>query len=107
MKTQIKLFALSIFCSFFIFVILPKSGIAETMEKATYPIIGHFSDKDKLITLRAGIDGPKFTVMSSDGKILAEKISVLSLYNRFPKIKDLMERGFAWEDASLGPKTHK
>ena len=57
------------------------------------PVIGHLETRDKKITIRTGSDGPLYTVKSESGKILAVDLPAGELSDRFPELKDIVERG--------------
>lgn len=80
------------------------SQSAYSAGKLSSAIIGHLLDKDKLITIVSGNGGPVYTVKEVGGEILATGIPASILFARFPELKNVIEHGFAGNDASLGPK---
>ena len=64
-------------------------------------VIGHLKTSDKMITIRSDTDGPRYTVKTIDGKLLAGDLSREDLYAEFPDLVEVIERGLAGQDASL------
>ena len=102
-KFSISSTVLFIFCWLFI---LANPGSIESESAATHstnPIIGHLQGREMSITIEIGRDGPVYTIRSDKGEVLATELSESKLYSKFPRLKDWFKRGFAREDASLGP----
>ncbi len=72
-------------------------------QESSGPIVSHLKTRDKLITIRAGSEGPMYTVKSEDETVLAADLPAEELYAKFPELKGAVERGIAnW--AGLDPQ---
>ena len=96
------------FISFFLLVFLvllfSYPIIAISDPSTSTPVIGHLHARDKIVTITSGSDGPVFSVKSSNGDKLADLLSIYELIARFPDLENVVKRGIAGNDASLGPE---
>ena len=63
--------------------------------------LGSFRGRDHTITIYSTSDGPRFTVTTADGKVLAEKLSVGDIQAKLPDIYKTYENTFAAQDNYL------
>jgi hypothetical protein len=68
---------------------------------STHPVIGRLETRDKLITIRAKPDGPRYTVQLKDGRIVAADLPAADVSAKFPELKPLLERGVAQPPAPI------
>ena len=71
------------------------SATTNMPQKSSGPVTGHLKTRDKLITIRAGSNGPLYTVESEDGTVLAVDLPAEDVSAKFPELKDVVERGVA------------
>jgi hypothetical protein len=65
------------------------------------PALGHLETRHRVVTILAGSQA-SYTIMTKDGKLLAENISADRLRTQFPDLTKLVESGLAGGgDASL------
>ena len=92
-------------CLVILFLIFSYSvpAISDPSTPNPAPVIGHLHARDKIVTISSGVSGPIYSVKSLDGNILAELLSIYELYSQFPSLEEVVKRGIAGNDASLGP----
>jgi hypothetical protein len=76
------------------------------------PVVGHVRTRDATVTIRAGADGPLYTVRSPEGEILVAGVTGEELAARFPGLGEVVEHGVAdwagidreWQDVHDFPQ---
>jgi hypothetical protein len=69
--------------------------------KTTPPIIGQLKSRHHTILIHTGSDGPRFTVATLDGKVIAEALSVDEMQAQHPEIYETYKSSFAKYDGYL------
>lgn len=72
-----------------------KKPDAPVASKATPPIIGQFKSRHHTILIHIGSDGPRFSVATLDGKVIAEALSVDEMQAQHPEIYKTYKESFA------------
>jgi len=60
-----------------------------------YAVIGYLEKRDRVITIKAGPQGPVYSVATKDGKILHENLSAEQLKAQSPELHELIKTGVA------------
>jgi hypothetical protein len=74
-----------------------------------FPVIGYLEGRSRIITIKAGLKGPIYSVKTVDGKILCENLSQEQLSARLPEAGEFLKtavagsgsKGGVYIDASL------
>ncbi len=61
----------------------------------SYAVIGYLEKRDRVITIKAGPQGPVYSVATKDGKILHENLSAEQLKAQSPELHELIKTGVA------------
>jgi hypothetical protein len=69
--------------------------------KITPPIIGQLKSRHHTILIHVGSDGPRFTVSTLDGKVVAAALTMDEMHAQHPEIYKLYKDTFAKEVGSL------
>ncbi len=76
--------------------------------KIAPPIIGQLKGRQHTIIIHTASDGPRFTITTPDGRVVATALSVDEIRAQHPSIFKAYEQTFAqggaYLDASLGPE---
>ena len=72
----------------------PASRISSE-ENRTPPIIGHLKGRTHTITIHTSPDGPRFSVKTEDGQVLAEALSANEIQAKLPEIYNTYRSTFA------------
>ncbi len=59
------------------------------------PVIGYLKTRDKVVTIRAGAEGPLYTITSKDGQVLAANSPASALAADFPDLNGIVNEGIA------------
>jgi len=77
--------------------------IPTARETGPFVVIGHLEHRDRIVTVKSGGQGPVYSVLSKDGKILFENLTGEQLKSESPEIHDFIEAATAGQ-ASLSPE---
>ena len=94
----------------------PEAGIATSdamrpsapaIETETKPLEGHvvlleLEGRHHTITVTTGADGPRYSMSSSDGKVVFANLDMAQLRAQYPDISERLESAIAGKDASVG-----
>ncbi len=58
-----------------------------------YAVIGYLEKRDRVITIKAGPQGPVYSVATKEGKVLHENLSAEQLKAQAPELHDLIKTG--------------
>jgi|ERR1041384_5256126 hypothetical protein len=80
----------------------PKATAKVAPEEArtTYPVIGFLAGRDDVITIKAGPQGPLYSVTTKDGRVLYQDLSAEQLQAKAPDIFRII-KGSVANDARL------
>jgi len=67
-------------------------------------VIGYLEKRDHVIAIKSGPQGPVYSVMTKDGKILFEDVSAEQLKAQAPEIHDLIKTGIAGDAKARQPE---
>jgi hypothetical protein len=90
--------------------VVSADGSSETSSvtsKNAPPVIGQLKSRHHTILIHTGSDGPRFTVATLDGNVIAEALSVDEIQAQHPEIYKTYKESFAnyevYLDASIHP----
>jgi hypothetical protein len=69
------------------------------------PVIGYLEKQDKTITIKAGPNGPVYSVAGKDGKVLFENLSAEQLRAQAPELHDFIKTAVAADSKARRLKT--
>lgn len=88
----------------------PESVNSNVTSKIAPPIIGQLRGRHHTIVIHIASDGPRFTVTTPDGRVVAAALSSDEMRAKHPAIYKTYEQSFAqggaYLDASIGPLEH-
>ena len=82
-----------------------QSGAAQA-EDGPLAVIGHLEFRDKVVTIFSSSSGPRYTIATKEGKMIAARLGEEELLAEFPDLYQSIKTGEAGNDASL-QKAHK
>lgn len=75
--------------------------------KITPPIIGQLKSRHHTILIHTGSDGPRFTVATLDGKVIAAALTVDQMQAQHPEIYRTYKESFANYEGYLDASIHQ
>ena len=88
-----------------------EAAVPAARHKATaaLPVVGYLEGRNRTITIKAGPQGPVYSVKTADGKVLCEDLSREQLSARLPELGEFIKNAVAgppggWMDASVGTR---
>ena len=60
-----------------------------------YAVIGYLEKRDRVITIKAGPQGPVYSIATREGKVLRENLSAKQLKAQAPELHELIKTGLA------------
>ena len=84
-----------------------KSGnqMAAPATDDRYAVIGYLEKRDRVITIKAGPQGPVYSVATKEGKVLHEDLSAEQLKAQAPELHELIKTGVAGDARMRSSKT--
>jgi len=73
----------------------PSKTSATTNAVVDYPIIGHIEKRDRTITIKAGPKETIYSVISADGKVLCNNITLEQLRAQSPDLHEFVKTAVA------------
>jgi hypothetical protein len=77
-----------------------REQMAASTTDAHYAVIGYLEKRGRVITIKAGPQGPVYSVATTGGKVLFENLPAEQLKAQAPELHDLIKTGVAG-DATL------
>jgi len=69
--------------------------VAAPAAGARYAVLGYLEKRDRVITIKAGPQGPVYSVATKAGKVLLENLSAEQLKAQAPELHELIKTGVA------------
>ena len=69
-----------------------------------YAVIGYLEKRDRMITIKAGPQGPVYSVATKAGKVLHENLSAEQLKAQAPELHELIKTGVAGDARMRGSR---
>jgi hypothetical protein len=70
-----------------------------------YVVVGYLEKNDRVITIKAGPEGPVYSVATREGKVLHENLSAEQLKAQAPELHELIKTGVAGDTRMRSSKT--
>jgi hypothetical protein len=83
-----------------------KTSATKSASGQNFPIVGYLKGRDETITIKAGPQGPLYSVQSADGRTRFQNVTLEQLRAQAPDLHDLLKGsvaggGGSYIDASL------
>lgn len=68
---------------------------AGTATNSAYPVVGYLEKRGQTITIRAGPQGPLYSIKTAEGKVLCENLSASQLRAQAPELAEFIKGAVA------------
>ena len=68
--------------------------------KGDYPVIGYLEKRDRTITIKAGPNGPLYSVKTAAGNVLCENLSADQLRAQAPELSEFLKTAVAGDPSA-------
>ena len=79
-----------------------SSGVSNAAAISDFPVVGHIEKRGRSITIKAGPKGPRYTVKTTEGKVLFENLSAEQLQAKAPELHEFIKSAVAGNAAKGG-----